>query len=777
MPGINGKRKRADVYVDGELVALHRARVVEWSPTAVTALAATADGTVVAVARESGSIELWTTEHWQCIKRIPGKENSAISCLAWTFDKSTGRWRLFSGGLDGLLTEWELTSLQASTVSDSNGGAIWSLAVDPQQGSPQRVAVACDDGALRIFEAQDGVPGLQYAKTFQRTEGRVLSAAWHPDSSTIITGTSTGVMHAWEVSFSRELLRITAGNGSGAELCIWSVLVLPDGTMVSGDSTGSVQLWDSQHGTLLQAFTQHKADVMAVAASTDGNTIFATGIDVQVACFRKLAATSTSLEKWVYLDTRRPHTHDVRAMLVLTPPDADPLLLTGANDAQLFAYSVRSFQTRHPVRVCKVPQRPGLHLAAPSLKPSQPVSLLAVQPLHVDLWQTGCTAEHSKQQKPKADLASLASLTALPTHLARIKKTGTDHIICGALSSDGGRLAFSEQAGLHVYELSSEAIAGTDTGADAQAEEIDVTASSPSKSQQAAGGQAERKLVHLAVPERLPTFHELHFRPGASQLVGLTAQGSLLIVDMDTAEVVAELKEIVQPLQLSYQTLSGSQQQQQLAAAQLTPTAALLTVSSTGRWAAVAGASHVHIFDLESRSYHGRLPALQDSAPLTALTFSANGEGLITANASNHIAVYNVQTLSATNWTKTHGSHLPSRLLNMPGSIVSISVHPQAADIVVATPSSACHISLAKQLPAEEDQPNQHPFGKEYPYQSVNSAEGGGDAGENFKVMPMPHPILLLAYTSPSSLLLVDKPWEEVYKRLPEPLYRHRYGT
>lgn len=78
-------------------------------------------------------------------------------------------------------------------------------------GSPQRVAVACDDGALRIFEAQDGVPGLQYAKTFQRTEGRVLSAAWHPDSSTIITGTSTGVIHAWEVSSNRELLRITAG--------------------------------------------------------------------------------------------------------------------------------------------------------------------------------------------------------------------------------------------------------------------------------------------------------------------------------------------------------------------------------------------------------------------------------------------------------------------------------------------------------------------------------------------------------------------------------------
>ena len=26
-------------------------------------------------------------------------------------------------------------------------------------------------------------------------------------------------------------------------------------------------------------------------------------------------------------------------------------------------------------------------------------------------------------------------------------------------------------------------------------------------------------------------------------------------------------------------------------------------------------------------------------------------------------------------------------------------------------------------------------------------------------------------------LLQVDKPWEEVYKSLPEPLYRHQYGT
>lgn len=68
MPGVGGKRKQPESSEHDRMVALHRARIVEWSPTAITALAATADGTVVAAARENGSLEIWNTEHWQCIK-------------------------------------------------------------------------------------------------------------------------------------------------------------------------------------------------------------------------------------------------------------------------------------------------------------------------------------------------------------------------------------------------------------------------------------------------------------------------------------------------------------------------------------------------------------------------------------------------------------------------------------------------------------------------------------------------------------------------------------
>ena len=71
---------------------------------------------------------------------------------------------------------------------------------------------------------------------------------------------------------------------------VWAVLVLADGTMVSGDSGGNVQVWDASHGTLITGFRQHKADVLALAASPEGDTLFASGADPQIAVFRRIPA-------------------------------------------------------------------------------------------------------------------------------------------------------------------------------------------------------------------------------------------------------------------------------------------------------------------------------------------------------------------------------------------------------------------------------------------------------------------------------------------------------
>ena len=70
----------------------------------------------------------------------------------------------------------------------------------------------------------------------------------------------------------------------------WLLLLLSRcGTLVSGDSTGSVQFWDSSHGTLLQAHSYHKGDVNALATLPSQNRVFSAGSDGQVGSITKTA--------------------------------------------------------------------------------------------------------------------------------------------------------------------------------------------------------------------------------------------------------------------------------------------------------------------------------------------------------------------------------------------------------------------------------------------------------------------------------------------------------
>lgn len=141
-------------------------------------------------------------------------------------------------------------------------------------------------------------------------------------------------------------------------------------------------------------------------------------------------------------------------------------------------------------------------------------------------------------------------LTAYPSHLAHVKKSGGNHIISGALSPDGSLLAFSDIDGVRCYQLQnasaesdaastlgiSNAIVaangtaanGTDAAAAASNARHAVVAASGSAQ---AKSEAQHSLQRLSLPEDLPGFQEMHFRPDTSELVGLTAEGTILIVD------------------------------------------------------------------------------------------------------------------------------------------------------------------------------------------------------------------------------------------------------
>ncbi|KAJ0853870.1 putative transcription factor WD40-like family [Helianthus annuus] len=111
------------------------------------------------------------------------------------------------------------------------------------------IALTCDDGCVRIYNTSSS-DGFTYHKSLPRVGGRVLSVTWSTDAKRIYSGSSDGC-----------------------------------GTLVSADSSGSVQFWDSSHGTLLQAHSCHKGDVNALAASPSHTRVFSAGSDGHVLNF------------------------------------------------------------------------------------------------------------------------------------------------------------------------------------------------------------------------------------------------------------------------------------------------------------------------------------------------------------------------------------------------------------------------------------------------------------------------------------------------------------
>ena len=145
-----------------------------------------------------------------------------------------------------------------------------------------------------------------------------------------------------DVRTGRCVLRITLDEYKPRTTLVWDLKFLNDTTIISADSLGKIQLWNSKHGTLRQSFQLHLADVLTLAVNEEEDTIYASGVDHKLVRLQKLKDKGG----WVKTAEVRQHSHDVRSIAL----SKAGIIASGGLDTQLILCPTESFEVDSCVR-------------------------------------------------------------------------------------------------------------------------------------------------------------------------------------------------------------------------------------------------------------------------------------------------------------------------------------------------------------------------------------------------------------------------------------------
>ena len=475
----------------------------------------------LAISREGGLVELLSPQdRWVTVGTVPGIRGRDVDALVWVCGKygkdspaeadmmnldyddqshlirnADEKRRLFGCSRDGTIFEIDFAKKRHKNVIGSGGGGVFCLV---SLSSSEYFAAGCEDGSVRIYRvttSDDGGSFPELVSTLPSAGNAILSIAWvaGPGSSSdsgmggsaLFAGVADGTIRRYDCNSSRVLgvistgsvldstkgstkisyrwnstLRMTVENRGLQEATkVWALAALSDGTVVSGDSLGHVQIWDGMSGTMTQTFDHNEsgADVLCLAISDDENKIFAGGVDPRVQCIQRQCLPQSSnnsnnqesnpVRKWINAQANRKHTHDVKALVVChkaSSQGSGELLVSGSVDTRICMYSAGDFRS----------SRPKIWYNWPSVSPvsmSRKQRVLAVtRDDRVDLYRLEASSSNSGLNlRPEARDETKCFLKSL-----RVKSSF--NLVCSTISDDGTFLAVSDASSLYLFSLEYE---------------------------------------------------------------------------------------------------------------------------------------------------------------------------------------------------------------------------------------------------------------------------------------------------------------------------------
>lgn len=281
-----------------------------WSTTTahstnVTAVAFSADGSLLATASLDQTIKVWSTSAWTLRQTLTGHAEG-VNAVAFSPDGQ----KIVSGCVDGTIKVWAVSgeclvtivghalpvtgavfssdgrrvvsASEDSTIRlwSTNGSAVCTLGgqshcLGPVVFSPdgRLCASAGDEQTIQVRNGSDGT----LVSLLPGHTDFVSSLAFSPDSTKLASGGGPlePTIKLWRIS-DGALLSTLGATTNGVMALAWS----PDGTTLAsgGDSVEqSIKLWSAIDGGLRRTLSGHTNGVTALAFSSDGNLLASGG--------------------------------------------------------------------------------------------------------------------------------------------------------------------------------------------------------------------------------------------------------------------------------------------------------------------------------------------------------------------------------------------------------------------------------------------------------------------------------------------------------------------
>ena len=292
----------------------------------------------------------------------------------------------------------------------------------------------------------------------------------------------------------RSILRMTIeSKGRKDPTKVWSLLLLQDNTLVAGTSLGQVQFWNGETGTLTDTVIQSnsQADVLKIVANSDETKLFCSGVDSRVVCLERKKAPKavstpapeseltalvtshiTTYRPWKMTISQRPHTHDVKAMAIVTSSSKTlsssiETLLTGGLDTKICSYSVSSFAHTQPQTWKPWPSATSLFSSTSNVPQGVPKLMSMQRHDRVELYQLeSLKIKKSRSKYLKQDIAQYPTSIPIGTiqlgeansdddeyDNERMAATSSSPLQASALSSNGKYLAVSNASSTYLFSL------------------------------------------------------------------------------------------------------------------------------------------------------------------------------------------------------------------------------------------------------------------------------------------------------------------------------------